>query len=71
MLAYCADAFTDRAFAGNPAAVCTLERSAKAELVGYQASPRGGVVRVRPVHTRVILVGTAVTVWRGELAAAP
>lgn len=40
----------------------------KAELTGYQASERGGVVRVRLQGERVALGGQAVTVWRGELA---
>lgn len=39
----------------------------KNELVGYQASPRGGVVRVRMGGDRVYLGGQAVTVLRGEL----
>ena len=38
-------------------------------LTGYQASARGGVVRVRVAGDRVILGGQAVTVLRGELAA--
>ena len=37
------------------------------EFVAYQASPRGGVVRVRVAGARVILGGQAVTVLRGEL----
>ncbi|MBA3947645.1 MAG: PhzF family phenazine biosynthesis protein [Herpetosiphonaceae bacterium] len=37
------------------------------ELVGYQASPRGGIVRVRLNGDRVGLSGQAVTVLRGEL----
>ena len=41
----------------------------KAELVGYQASARGGVVRVRLQGDRVYLGGQAVTVLRGELTA--
>ena len=41
----------------------------KAELMGYQASARGGVVRVRLAGDRVILSGQAVTVLRGELVA--
>lgn len=40
----------------------------KAELTGFQASARGGTVRVRPVGNRVELTGQAVTVLRGELA---
>ena len=39
----------------------------KEELVGYQASARGGVVRVRVAGPRVFLGGNAVTVARGEL----
>jgi len=41
-----------------------LERN---ELVGWQASPRGGEVRVRYEGQRVMLTGQAVTVLRGEL----
>jgi PhzF family phenazine biosynthesis protein len=41
----------------------------KTALVGYQASPRGGVVRVRLEGNRVHLGGQAVTVLRGELTA--
>ena len=43
-------------------------RFGKNELVGYQASLRGGVVRVRLGGDRVYLGGQAVTVLRGELA---
>jgi PhzF family phenazine biosynthesis protein len=39
----------------------------RAELTGYQASARGGVVRVRLAGERVVLGGQAVTVLRGEL----
>jgi PhzF family phenazine biosynthesis protein len=39
------------------------------DLVGYQASPRGGVVRVRVDGDRVRLSGQAVTILRGELMA--
>ena len=39
----------------------------KNELVAYQASPRGGVIRVRVTGPRVVLGGQAVTVLRGEL----
>ncbi len=41
----------------------------KAELTGYQASARGGFVRVRVAGERVSLGGRAVTVARGELLA--
>ena len=41
----------------------------KPELVGYQASARGGVVRVRAVGKRVLMSGGACTVVRGELLA--
>ncbi len=43
------------------------ERLREAELVGYQASARGGLVRVRLRDERVRLGGRAVTVLRGEL----
>jgi predicted PhzF superfamily epimerase YddE/YHI9 len=39
----------------------------KDEMVGYQASARGGVVRVRRAGDRVKLIGTAVTVLEGKL----
>ncbi len=39
----------------------------KESLTGYQASPRGGIVRVRMTGERVYLGGQAVTVMRGEL----
>jgi predicted PhzF superfamily epimerase YddE/YHI9 len=40
------------------------------DFFAYQASPRGGVVRVRVVGDRVKLGGKAVTVLRGELLSA-
>lgn len=43
------------------------ERLHKAEMTAYQASPRGGVIRVRLAGDRVVLGGQAVTVLRGEL----
>ena len=45
-------------------------RLGKRELVAYQASPRGGVVRVRVDGERVKLGGKAVTILRGELLSA-
>jgi PhzF family phenazine biosynthesis protein len=44
-------------------------RLGRAELTGYQASARGGVIRVRLAGERVVLAGRAVTVLRGELMA--
>ena len=44
------------------------ERLGKSEFLAYQASRRGGVVRVRVAGDRVFLGGKAVTVLRGELA---
>jgi predicted PhzF superfamily epimerase YddE/YHI9 len=38
----------------------------KGDLVGYQASARGGIVRCRVVGGRVHLSGKAVTMVRGE-----
>jgi predicted PhzF superfamily epimerase YddE/YHI9 len=46
-------------------------RTGKAEFQAYQASARGGTVRVRVAGARVILGGRAVTVLRGELVAEP
>ncbi len=43
------------------------ERLGRAELTGFQASARGGLVRVRPQGDRVLLGGQAVTVLRGQL----
>jgi predicted PhzF superfamily epimerase YddE/YHI9 len=53
---------------------CTLgpywaPRLGKDEMLAYQASARGGVVRVRVVGDRVKLGGQAVTVLRGRLVA--
>lgn len=39
----------------------------KTSLTGYQASPRGGLVRMTMAGERVLLSGQAVTVLRGEL----
>jgi len=44
------------------------ERLGRDDLVGFQASHRGGVVRTRLRGDRVVLGGRAVTVLRGELA---
>jgi PhzF family phenazine biosynthesis protein len=41
----------------------------QSELIGYQASPRGGTVKVKMQGDRVLLQGQAVTVLRGELFA--
>lgn len=43
------------------------ERLGKNELVAYQASSRGGTLRLRLAGDRVKLLGRAVTVLRGEL----
>lgn len=58
------------------AAHCALapfwaERLGRDELVGYQASKRGGTVRCRVAGERVVLGGHAVTVTRGELVTHP
>ena len=42
-------------------------RLGKKEMTAYQASPRGGVIRVRVEGDRVRLGGQAVTVLRGEI----
>jgi PhzF family phenazine biosynthesis protein len=46
------------------------DRLHKPELTGYQASARGGTVRVRPEGDRVRLLGQAVTVAQSELVTA-
>jgi len=43
------------------------KRLGKAEFVAFQASPRGGVVKVRVTKDRAFLGGKAITVARGEL----
>jgi PhzF family phenazine biosynthesis protein len=43
------------------------EKLGKRELTGHPRSRRGGVVRVRVEGPRVLLIGRAVTVMRGEL----
>ena len=53
---------------------CTLApywaaKLGKQEFVAFQASPRGGVLRVRLAGDRVLLGGRAVTVFSGELLA--
>lgn len=42
-------------------------RLKKTEMTAYQASARGGVLRLRLNNDRVILGGQAVTIWQGEL----
>lgn len=43
------------------------KRLRKEVLVGYQASERGGIVKVQPVGERVFLSGQAITVLKGQL----
>lgn len=43
------------------------KRLRKNELIGYQASERGGIVKVRSNGARVYLSGQAVTVLKGQL----
>lgn len=42
------------------------DRLGRTELVGWQASARGGIVHTRVEGDRVALGGRAVTVWKGE-----
>jgi PhzF family phenazine biosynthesis protein len=42
-------------------------RLGKNEMIGYQASSRGGIVKVRPAGNRVFIGGQAVTILRAEL----
>jgi len=44
-------------------------RLGKTEMLAYQASPRGGMVRVNVKGDRVLLGGKAVTMMKGELLA--
>lgn len=46
------------------------EKLGKRELIGYQASQRGGVVRVKVQSERVLLGGQALTVLKGQLVGA-
>jgi predicted PhzF superfamily epimerase YddE/YHI9 len=43
------------------------KRLGKDAMIAYQASPRGGIVRVELKGERVSLIGQAVTVIRAEL----
>ena len=43
------------------------QRLGRPELMGYQASARGGMVRVRMAGDRVLMSGKAITTLRGEL----
>ena len=54
-----------------PSAPTGRNVSGRRQLVGYQASARGGTVRVRLSAGRVILGGHAVTTLTGTLALAP
>jgi predicted PhzF superfamily epimerase YddE/YHI9 len=44
------------------------DKLGRAALTGHQVSRRGGVVKVRVADDRVVLIGQAVTVLRGQLA---
>ena len=46
-------------------------RMGRTTLVGYQASPRGGIVRCEVVHDRVHLTGNAITILEGFLKCEP
>lgn len=43
------------------------EKLGKSELMAFQTSARGGVLRLRLNGDRVVLGGQAVTIWRGEI----
>jgi PhzF family phenazine biosynthesis protein len=43
-------------------------RLGNVEMTGFQASARGGVIGVRLMRSRVLLIGRAVTVVKGELS---
>lgn len=42
-------------------------KSSKTDLIAYQASERGGVLKIRIEGDRVMIGGKAITVLRGEL----
>ncbi|MCB9234112.1 MAG: PhzF family phenazine biosynthesis protein [Bacteroidia bacterium] len=44
-----------------------MEKLGKKEMIGYQASPRGGMVKVKVNGERTLLQGKAVTVMQGVL----
>jgi len=44
------------------------ERLGKTELLGYQASRRGGIVRVTVQKDNILLAGQAVTIYQGEVS---
>jgi PhzF family phenazine biosynthesis protein len=46
------------------------KRLGKSEFLAFQASPRGGVIRVKIAGDRVLLGGHAVTITKGELTSA-
>lgn len=47
------------------------ERLRKTSVVGYQASARGGTVYCEIASDRVLLTGSAVTIWEGRLLVTP
>jgi PhzF family phenazine biosynthesis protein len=47
------------------------DRTGRTEFTGHQASARGGVVGMRLDGDRVVLSGTAVTIWEGRLLTPP
>lgn len=47
------------------------QRLGVGELVGFQASERGGVVRMNQQGDRIVIAGQAITVFRAELSADP
>ena len=56
---YVVDAFTDKVFHGNQAAVCVLD--------AYQASNRGGTLYCRKKGKKIFMTGKAVLYSVGEL----
>ncbi len=42
------------------------ERLGRNELIAYQASKRGGIIKVRYDHNRVYLTGQAITIFKGK-----
>ena len=79
MKQYVVDAFTDRVFAGNPAAVCVMENWLPDEIMqkiaaennlsetAFQASPRGGIVYCENKGDRVLISGKAALYCEAEI----
>jgi len=67
---YQVDAFTDKLFSGNPAAVCILDRWPSDELmqlIAHQLSKRGGQLVCEFKNDRCLIGGKARLYLTGEI----